>query len=71
MASNVRIERQEAHRKIRVVAVLEEDDLAALRLDHFDRMVIDTPFEQPADIFQNLEIIFRRMKEQGLLREEK
>jgi hypothetical protein len=66
MSSNVKIERDEAHKRLRIVATLEDGDMAGLRLDAFDQMVIDTPFKEPADIFQNLEIIFRRMKEQNI-----
>lgn len=39
-------------------------DLAALKLDGIDRMVINSPAETAADHLQSLEIIFRRLHEQ-------
>jgi hypothetical protein len=44
-------------------------DLREVKLDRFDRMVIDTPHESAADIFQDLEILARRIQEQNLLKE--
>lgn len=44
-------------------------DLLDLKLDKFDQMVIDTPNESAADVFQDLEILARRIQEQSLLKE--
>lgn len=40
-------------------------DLMNIRLDHVDRMVVDTPAESPADFLQSLEILYRRHAEQN------
>lgn len=44
-------------------------DLRDLKLDRFDQMVIDTPHESAADVFQDLELLARRIQEQNLLKE--
>lgn len=41
-------------------------DLRDVKLDRFDKMVIDTPHESAADVFQDLEILARRIQEQSL-----
>lgn len=41
-------------------------DLGEVKLDRFDQMVIDTPHESVADVFQDLEILARRIQEQQL-----
>lgn len=43
---------------------VSDDDLARLDLDHLDRLVISSPVEEPADILQSLELIFRRLHQQ-------
>jgi len=43
-------------------------DLRDLKLDRFDQMVIDTPHESAADVFQDLELLARRIQEQNLLK---
>lgn len=43
-------------------------DLRDVKLDRFDRMVIDTPHESAADVFQDLEILARRIQEQSVLK---
>ena len=41
-------------------------DLRDVKLDRFDKIVIDTPHESSADVFQDLEILARRIQEQQL-----
>ena len=43
-------------------------DLQEVKLDRLDQMVIDTPHESAADVFQDLEILARRIQEQNLLK---
>ena len=43
-------------------------DLRDVKLDRFDQMVIDTPHDSAADVFQDLEILARRIQEQKLLK---
>ena len=43
-------------------------DLLDVKLDRFDQMVIDTPHKSAADVFQDLEILARRIQEQNLLK---
>jgi hypothetical protein len=40
-------------------------DLAELHLDEMDRLVLATPILTGADLLQNLELVFRRMAQQG------
>ena len=44
---------------------LNQADLVKLRLDDFDRQVVMSPMTNAADLFQTLEIVFRRMAEQA------
>jgi hypothetical protein len=39
-------------------------DLQNIKLDSFDRAVINTPIQSAADVFQDLEILARRQAEQ-------
>jgi hypothetical protein len=48
--------------------VVSKHDFVRLRLDAFDRRVLDGPQAQgPADLLLALELVFRRMTEQGII----
>ena len=42
---------------------VSQHDLVTLNLDPIDRKVVSSPIEDCADFLQNMEIIFRRLKE--------
>jgi hypothetical protein len=48
-----------------VTAVVPRKDLVDIKLDPFDFLVVNTPEESAADIFQSLEILARRQAEQS------
>lgn len=64
----VTLEYDEAMSIKRLVAEWTDDDLACINFDKLDTAVLASPISQPADMFLYLEIIFRRAKEQGVLK---
>lgn len=66
MSSRVTMSRFPDGSPLRIVAEIDERDLAELRLDGIDRQVVSSEITEPADILQSAEIIFRRMRQQGL-----
>lgn len=43
-------------------------EIDAVRLDMLERAVVRSPATQPADHLQSMELLFRRAREQGLLK---
>ena len=62
---DLRFEKDLATGRITFSGHITEHDLANLRLDNIDRMVVVSEPENPADVLQSLEIIFRRHAQQN------
>lgn len=54
-----------------IVVKVPKVDLVELKLDPFDRAVLDTPHENVADLFQDLELLSRRLIQQATPKEGK
>jgi hypothetical protein len=65
--TSIRLCRSDYGENLTVTIVLSDHDMARLKLDGIDRQVVSDQFDQPADILLALEVIFRRMTEQGIL----
>lgn len=62
---SVKVEKDVATGDITVTAKITRKDLMEIKLDGLDRMTIESPEENAADIFQSLEILARRQLQQA------